>query len=660
MKYRADIDGLRAIAITLVLLFHFFPGYLPGGFIGVDIFFVISGYLITTIINHEIYTKSFSPVIFYQKRIKRLFPALILVLCTSFLYGFFTLLPSELRELGKEIAGGAGFVSNFIFWIDSGYFDSISYSKPLLNLWSLAIEEQFYIIWPWFLIIGTLFKKNLKIILICACASFTLNIFFYDKDISGGFYSPLARFWEILVGGLLSVLIDKNYLKINESRYLSFTGITLIILGLVVINEKVIYPSWYALIPTGGAALLILSSPKSFFNKYLLSNRVLVFIGVISYPLYLWHWPIISFVKIKFGQNLDFYYIIIMAGFTIIISIATHYLLERPIKKMDGKFSSIYLMLIMIITFFIGIYTYQSNGFPERYLKEEIISKNIDSNLTAHELIKENILVDGDGAGFRPSQDFLRDLINYPIGIMNQPTGCDATITYGSINLVECHKVNTKSNKSMVLVGDSMAQSLYPGFVNLPLKFNFSTYYLLGCPPSLEYDPKEVPECSKANSKIIEFIKKTKPDVLLLFGLWWHKVPPSKVQKFIEFSLDAGAKEIYVIGNSPKWKDDLPKALLNAYKTNGYLQTRITPTLMDGFLESENNFQNLITKVQSKHIKYISLMDILCNEIGCTVLSDTSSANSLIQIDRWHLSNEGSKYVVPFILEFMRKNNSSD
>lgn len=177
-KYRPDIDGLRAIAILSVIGFHAFPFLVQGGFIGVDIFFVISGFLISTIIFGSLERGNFSFVEFYIRRINRIFPALLLVLITCFAFGWFVLLSDEYKQLGKHIAGGAGFISNFIFWNESGYFDNVAEAKPLLHLWSLGVEEQFYIIWP--LLLWLAWKRHLNLLsiaIIVAVISFALNIY---------------------------------------------------------------------------------------------------------------------------------------------------------------------------------------------------------------------------------------------------------------------------------------------------------------------------------------------------------------------------------------------------------------------------------------------------------------------------------------------------
>lgn len=204
-KYRPDVDGLRAIAVLAVVFFHAFPNVIKGGFIGVDVFFVISGYLISTIIFENLDRGSFSFSEFYARRIKRIFPALILVLVACFTFGWFVLLADEYKQLGKHIAAGAGFISNIVFWNEAGYFDNAAHTKPLLHLWSLGIEEQFYILWPLVLWFAWKRKFNLlTITILFAIASFALNVKGVKQDAVATFYSPQTRFWELLSGSLLA------------------------------------------------------------------------------------------------------------------------------------------------------------------------------------------------------------------------------------------------------------------------------------------------------------------------------------------------------------------------------------------------------------------------------------------------------------------------
>jgi len=205
-RYRPDIDGLRAVAVLAVVGFHAFPALVKGGFIGVDIFFVISGFLITTIIIGSLKRNSFSLLKFYSRRIKRIFPALLLVLIASIVIGGFTLLAGEFKQLSLHIAGGAGFISNFVYWKESGYFDNAADTKPLLHLWSLGIEEQFYIIWPILLWLAWKLRLNLfAIIIVLACISLALNIVTVADDGVAAFYSPQTRFWELLAGSVIAM-----------------------------------------------------------------------------------------------------------------------------------------------------------------------------------------------------------------------------------------------------------------------------------------------------------------------------------------------------------------------------------------------------------------------------------------------------------------------
>jgi len=194
--YRPDIDGLRALGVLLVVIFHAFPRTLPGGFAGVDIFFVVSGYLISTIIFENLEKGSFSFVEFYSRRIRRIFPALIVVLATGSILGWFVLLTDEYKRLGLHIVSGAGFVSNFVLWSEAGYFDGDAYTKPFLHLWSLGIEEQFYIVWP--VLLGTVWQRKhhfLGITVSIAALSFVANLYLVHSNPVAAFYSPWSRFW---------------------------------------------------------------------------------------------------------------------------------------------------------------------------------------------------------------------------------------------------------------------------------------------------------------------------------------------------------------------------------------------------------------------------------------------------------------------------------
>ncbi|MBK8970401.1 MAG: acyltransferase [Hahellaceae bacterium] len=316
LSYRADIDGLRAIAVSAVVLFHVFPTALPGGFAGVDIFFVISGYLITSIIAREILGGTFTFRRFYERRIRRIFPALLLVLSCTLLAGWALLLPGEFRQLGKHILGGTLFTSNLVLWLESGYFDSSSLTKPLLHLWSLGIEEQFYIFWP--IILIALTRLHLSLVMVASLlllASFLPNIVLVNSDPTSTFYLPFTRFWELMAGALLACLEATQSLKTLSIRKqlshldtplfrnaIALSGLTFIVTGMLLLEEGMAFPGWWATLPVLGSFLLIAAGPSTIIGSWLLSNRVMTTIGLISYPLYLWHWPIITFARLVYGK----------------------------------------------------------------------------------------------------------------------------------------------------------------------------------------------------------------------------------------------------------------------------------------------------------------------------------------------------------------------
>lgn len=368
LAYRPDIDGLRSFAVVFVVLFHAFPKLLPGGFIGVDIFFVISGYLISSILLKDLECSSFSIAKFYSRRIIRIFPALLLVLTTCLILGWFVLLSDEYKQLAKQTVAGITFVSNFSFWLESGYFDSAADHKILLHLWSLAIEEQFYLVWPIFLWAAYRYNKAL-LFLFSACAlSFIANVFNVYADQSGTFYLPWYRFWELGVGGFLAYL---NYIPKTKliENLCSIIGFALVFLSLLLIDRNSLFPGWWALLPTFGAALIIAAGSATPLNRIILSNKLLVGIGLISFPIYLWHWPLITFTRIYWGDP-SAIKIFIATVLSVPFAWATYQFVEKPIrfKNIQRRFTVACLIIISFVIVAAGTTIFLLDGFPERKL----------------------------------------------------------------------------------------------------------------------------------------------------------------------------------------------------------------------------------------------------------------------------------------------------
>lgn len=371
IRYRPDIDGLRAIAVLLVIGYHFFPELMPGGFIGVDIFFVISGYLISQIIYRQLISNSFSLFSFYSRRIIRIFPALILVLLTSYVLGWLVLFANEYWLLGKHIAGGAGFVANLVFWGDSGYFEKAAQLKPLLHLWSLGIEEQFYIFFPLALLLFYKLRANIFFaISTLILGSFFLNIYSINIDPVFTFYNPLTRMWEILIGAS-SIFLSPIFLKIRTSyklnNFFSILGFALIVAGVLFTSNTSPFPGYWALLPTMGAALIISTGSEAILNRKVLAIPPLVFIGLISYPLYLWHWPLFSFSYILSGGPLDTSLKIGLLMFSILLAYLTYRFIETPIRLSKHYITKVLaLMVLMVCTGLAGYNIYARDGLSFR------------------------------------------------------------------------------------------------------------------------------------------------------------------------------------------------------------------------------------------------------------------------------------------------------
>lgn len=384
-KYRPDIDGLRAIAVLSVIGFHAFPGGGQGGFIGVDIFFVISGFLISFIIFDSLRQGNFSFIEFYSRRIRRIFPALLVVLITCYGFGWFVLFADEYKQLGKHIVGGASFVSNFVLSNESGYFDTLAEKKPLLHLWSLGIEEQFYIVWPILLWLAWKRRMNLlTLTLLVLIISFALNLGRVKSDPVGTFYSPQTRFWELLAGSILAYVtlhkqdIFQKFRKRLKSSHVSawrnvqsLFGASLIAGGFFLIERESHFPGWWAVLPALGTVLIISAGMQAWFNHTVLSNRVLVWFGMISFPLYLWHWPLLSFSRILGSETPSFGTRVFLAFILIAIAWLTYRLIETPIRFGSSSRSKTHILFgLMCGVGCVGYDCYRRDGLTFRAIAQ--------------------------------------------------------------------------------------------------------------------------------------------------------------------------------------------------------------------------------------------------------------------------------------------------
>lgn len=370
-KYRPDVDGMRALAILSVLIFHAFPNSLPGGFVGVDIFFVISGYLISSIIFRGLTLGSFSFFDFYARRVRRIFPAVTVVLLGSFVLGFFFLTPYALEDLVTESPYAAFFVENWrLFVTTGGYWETATELKPLMHFWSLGVEEQYYIFYP--LICFLLWKVSAKRFLLSLIGMMLVSMVLclydtYNEPVRA-FYSLHARFWELLIGGILAYVelqwpSYKNKLlpSLNfeaKNNILSVLGLGLILCSIAFFEEGKYFPGWRALLPTMGAVFIIAAGTGAYLNKYLFSNKSAVFIGLISYPLYLWHWPFLCIFRNNLsGENPTGWLAVSLIFCSFVTAYLTYALIERPMRSRKATWRIVIALIVILALVSLGLKT---------------------------------------------------------------------------------------------------------------------------------------------------------------------------------------------------------------------------------------------------------------------------------------------------------------
>lgn len=341
--YRADVDGLRALAVIGVVIHHMAPALLPGGFAGVDVFFVISGFLISGIILRALEDESFSVSQFYARRIRRIFPALLILLMTVLIVCWPWFLWDEYQLLGKHVLAGAGFSLNLVLYDEHNLYFGMS-TTPLLHLWSLGVEEQFYIVWPLLLIVlwrRCSMRTGMAVILAVIGVSMTLNIFALGKDATAAYYLPSSRMWELALGSLIAYAHQNGYPRWQLPDWLlriwpdalASLGLALILISFTMLGSHFAYPGWWALLPCLGTVLLIAAGSDCMINRYFLGNPAVVFVGLISYPLYLWHWPLLSIGHIVGGAAFDLWWRTVAVVLAFALATLTYIYIELPIRS---------------------------------------------------------------------------------------------------------------------------------------------------------------------------------------------------------------------------------------------------------------------------------------------------------------------------------------
>jgi peptidoglycan/LPS O-acetylase OafA/YrhL len=506
LAYRSDIDGVRALAVLPVVAYHYFPVLFPGGFIGVDIFFVISGYLITGILLKSFHNDGFSLLDFYQRRIRRIFPALVSVLIFCLVVGWFFLFSFEFEALGKHAASGAGFAQNITLWRESGYFDAAVLQKPLLHLWSLAVEEQFYIFWP--LVLWLIIRARgylLLFVLLITGFSFVLNILGIQSGHSvATFYLPFTRAWELMAGAGLAVLHTKRDSSISRfnnivklRHFMSFLGFGMILTGFAVIHPGYNFPGFWGLLPVLGSVLLIHAGPDAVINRYFLACRPMVVIGLISYPLYLWHWSLLSLAAIIFNgadlvlMNLKGIKVVALI-FSFILAWGTYKYLERPIRRNQSIKTVAVLFVLVAIAGSGGGVIWMLQGVPER--PGSLVQKQASQLL----------------ASMSRSTESERCFDLTDSGVLPETWSCDLG--------------DRTAHKWIIAYGDSHALSMIPALDRYGKEAQVRVVFagLSGCPGLLNTIPNREtgPACVELASQVISKAKNEHAAVAVLIQRW--------------------------------------------------------------------------------------------------------------------------------------------
>jgi peptidoglycan/LPS O-acetylase OafA/YrhL len=493
LRYRPDIDGLRAVAVVLVVLYHAFPSRLPGGFIGVDVFFVISGFLITHVILDDAAAGRFTFTDFYVRRCRRIFPALGVILLGTWILGFGTLVASEFANLGKHVAAGSLFSANILLWTETGYFDGPAVFKPLLHLWSLGVEEQYYLIWP-ILLLVLLKRKRVAPFALAAllAASLALCVATTTAHPSAAFYLLPARFWELLTGAGLA-FADRD--RTGEPRFAGVwaaLGLLSILVAAMRYGAATPYPGAAAVAPVFGTAALIYAGSRAWINRTLLSLKPVVGVGLISYPLYLWHWPLLSIFSV-IGDELHQSPAVTklvrggLVGVAFVLAFLTYRFVERPVQARVKRYSTdtaakrraiVVLAGALASIAVLGAATTAAGGlvFRHRVLDPAHYAEH-DDEISL--------------------QFFDADLARFP--------HCDGT--YRQLPSTEWCYQSSAAKPDIALVGDSHARALFPGLADAVEHAGIGHVLLAArCAPLMNVNIADEPACLETNRDTVKLL----------------------------------------------------------------------------------------------------------------------------------------------------------
>jgi peptidoglycan/LPS O-acetylase OafA/YrhL len=648
LKYRQDIDGLRAISVLAVLLTHAGIGLFSGGFIGVDIFFVISGYLITNIIVREIQVNEFSLMRFYERRIRRILPALFVVVVFTIAVCAVLYDDAKFKDFGKSVIATTLFVSNINFWKESGYFDGPSQLKPLLHTWSLAVEEQFYIVFPMFMFLVYRYAKKLAPFILAGTAvlSFGFAIYTTSNNPSAAFYLSHLRAWELLVGSMLAINIIPAEVGKKYSNIIGIAGLAMIGIPIFQYSESTKFPGLAALAPVLGAAFILFSGMegKSLVGR-LLSIPPLVFIGKISYSLYLWHWPLIIFVKYYMIRQLTPLETGILLIASILISALSWRLVETPFRSkafVSTRQIFAFGAIGMVVMFLAGGAVYYFKGFPER-----------------------------------PGLEYLaKDRKKAEAWLFNE---CNVNSIDNPKSIIPCKVGDRSQLPSFMLMGDSHTAMLGKAIHRSAEQSGISGIltYLAGCPSLLDMMPAPASgdvKCTAYNHMALTYLKEH-PEIktVILASRWtiWlegagpftkqkggyslsdslDEAPPDASEEYLfTLGLERTIKailemnrDVVVVAPEPEIGYDVPSANFIASRTGRDINELIAPSLDEFLVRNQNTLAVLESFKEKYGIHVIEPWKVLCAEGKCRVIINGIPLYN----DDNHLSVFGSELITP-------------
>lgn len=642
-EYRHDIDGLRGVAVLSVFAVHSIPQAVHGGFIGVDVFFVISGYLISLLALQAMDAGRFGLADFYLRRLRRIVPALLVVLWACLLFAVLLAFPRETRAIGKHVAGGAAFVSNLVLWTEAGYFDSSSQSKPLLHLWSLGIEEQFYLLWP-LAALALLRLRQLAWlpIMLLLLASFGLNLWFVATKPKGVFFLPPTRFWEILVGVLLAYLSHwyaggpvamlQRGLQLAPAAAqrlasaVSIGGVGLLLAAVLLIDKNDHFPGAWALLPTLGTACIIAAGSRALPNRVLLQHPWLQFYGRISFSLYLWHWPLLTF-PLLLGRPLDWWEQTLVLCASVLLAALTYRYVEAPARRGGSVLYSLpWLAAALAGTALAGVLLQRSDGLLLRYPAQVRDIARMQAG--------------DDYAAYRVDSCFMRAA--RPIE------------AFGAA----CRGAGPADQPLIALWGDSHAAALYPGLQAWAAhqgSVRIAQFTAALCPPLPGPAVRLSPGCAAANEQIAAELVALRPAVVVLAGYWSRYREPGDDDDAVLHGLRdpiarlqaAGVKDIVVVGPLPEWHAALPLLLLTAWRDGGQAPQRLLQGLVAHAVDIDTRLRGL---VEATGARYFSPLRALCDSDGCLTQVSGGAGSRVLAFDQTHLTVAGSKRLVKALM----------